>query len=59
MIPVWDVQTFYGTHQKTFQCLHHAEAYYRKLCQSYDSDLIEMEKRLLTQDEFILELIDD
>lgn len=59
MIPVWDVQTFYGTRQKTFQVRHHAEQYCKKLCQTYDADLIEMKKRLLTQEEFIYENLDD
>lgn len=59
MIPVWDVQTFYGTRQKTFQCRYHAEQYCKKLCQTYDADLIEMEKRLLTEEEFIYTDIDD
>ena len=26
-IPVYDVQTFYGAHAKTFQRRHHAEEY--------------------------------
>ena len=59
MIPVYDVQTFYGTRQKTFQCRYHAEQYCKKLCQTYDADLIEIKRRLLTEEEFIYTDIDD
>lgn len=59
MYTVYDVQTFYGTRQKTFQNRWNAEQYCRKLCQTYDTDLIEMKKRLLTQEEFIYTDLDD
>ena len=59
MIPVYDVQTFYGTRQKTFQCRYHAEQYCKQLCKTYDTDLIEIKRRLLTEEEFIYTDIDD
>ena len=58
-ITVWDVQTFYGTRQKTFQRQHHAEAYARVLGREYDPDLVEVSRREVTEEEFCYEDIDD
>lgn len=59
-IPVWDVQTFYGTEQKTFQKQYHAEAYKgRLIMRGYDPDLIEMHKRNLTTEEFNMTDLED
>ena len=59
-IPVWDVQTFYGTKQKTFQKQYHAEAYKGKLIMmGYESDLVEIHKRNLTTEEFNMEYLED
>ena len=59
-IPVWDVQTFYGTEQKTFQKQYHAEAYKgRLIMRGYDPYLIEKTKRNLTVEEFNLENLED
>lgn len=59
MIPVYDVQTFYGTHQKTFQNRRHAEDYVRKLAEEIDLDLIEMHRREVTVEEFNLTDLED
>ena len=58
MIKVYDVQTFYGTKQKTFQHRYNAEEYYNKLCCEYDCT-IEMSTRMLTTEEFVYENIED
>ena len=59
MITVYDVQTFYGTRQKTFQHLYNAKNYYYQLTKEYDSNLIEVSKRNITEEEFCYEDIDD
>ena len=59
MIPVWDVQTFYGTHQKTFQKKYNAEKYFNQLSCGYDRDLIEIHRRELTTEEFNLTDVED
>lgn len=59
MYKVYDVQTIYGSHQKTFQRKHHAEEYFRKLAGTFDRDLIEMHERELDLDDFILEDLED
>lgn len=59
MIPVYDVQTFYGTHQKTFQRSYNAEKYFNQLAKEYDPDLIEVYKRNVTEEEFCYENIED
>lgn len=59
-IPVWDVQTFYGTEQKTFQKEYHADAFVgRLIMMGYDPYLIEKTKRNLTVEEFNLENLED
>lgn len=58
LIPVWDVQTFYGTKAKTFHRPHHAEDYIRQLEDDYP-ELIEVSKRFLTEEEFCYEKLDD
>lgn len=59
MYKVYDVQTIYGSHQKTFQRKHHAEEYFRKLTDMYDKDLVEICQRELYLDDFILEDLED
>ena len=58
MIKVYDVQTIYGTRQKTFQRRHHAEKYFRQLSEEYP-DLVEFYERNLTIEEFCYENLDD
>lgn len=58
-IPVYDVQTVYGTEQKTFQHIWNASAYKIQLEKDYDRDLIEVKKRNVTRDEFCLEDLAD
>lgn len=58
MIRVYDVQTFYGTEQKTFLSRLKAEAYHKALCSRCECvDPIQM--RVITEEEFIYEDIDD
>ncbi len=59
MIPVYDVQTVYGTEQKTFQHSWNAGAYKIRLEKEYDRDLIEIKKRNVTQEEFCYEDLAD
>lgn len=59
MIPVWDVQTFYGTRAKTFQRPHHAEQYALELEKEYDPDLVEVVKRYVTVEQFCYENLED
>ena len=58
MIPVFDVQTFYGTHQKTFQRKHHAEEYRSELLLKYEC-VDPIHTRYLTVEEFCYEDIAD
>ena len=58
MITVYHVQTFYGTHQKTFQSIYHAVEYYRKLseiCECLDP----ISKEEVTEEEFVYMDIED
>ena len=58
MIRVYDVQTFYGTEQKTFLSQIHAQEYHRELCERCECvDPIKM--RIVTEEEFIYEDIAD
>lgn len=59
MYKVYDVQTFYGSFQKTFQSRYHAEEYFNRLARSYDKDLIELIERTVTVEEFCLENLED
>lgn len=59
MIPLYDVQTFYGTRQKTFQHSWNAEAYAVTLEKEYDRDLVEISKRNVTEKEFCYENLAD
>lgn len=59
MIPVYDVQTFYGTRLKTFQRIYNAEKYFNQLAKEYDPNLIEVYKRNVTEEEFCYENIAD
>ena len=54
MYTVYDVQTFYGTRQKTFQNRWNAEQYLRHLAREYDMDLLEFHTRRISRDEYIL-----
>lgn len=58
MIKVYHVQTFYGTHQKTFQNLLHAQQYWVKLKKENECmDPIIEEK--VTEEEFVYMDIED
>ena len=58
MIKVYDVQTFYGTYQKTFQNLTHAQKYWVELKKEHDCmDPIRVRK--ITEEEFCYENIAD
>lgn len=59
MITVYDVQTFYGTHCKTFQRIHNAKKYADRLTEEYGKDLVEFYKRNVTEQEFCYEEIED
>lgn len=59
MYTLYHVQTFYGTHQKTFQSLYHAERYMSQLAREIDPDLVELSKMKVTAEEFILIDLDD
>ena len=59
MYKVYDVQTIYGSYQKTFQRKHHAEDYFRKLADMYDRDLVEMYEREISLENFVLEDLED
>ncbi len=59
MIPIYDVQTVYGTRQKTFQHSWNANCYAIQLEKEYDRDLIENKKRNVTTEEFCYEDLAD
>lgn len=54
MYTVYDVQTFYGTRQKTFQNRWNAEQYLKFLAREYDADLLEFHRRKISQEDYIL-----
>lgn len=53
MIKVYDVQTFYGTKEKTFRNLYNANRYFNQLVTFMgDKNLVEYQTRFLTEEEF-------
>ena len=58
-IVVYDVQTFYGTCQKTFLSAGKARDYYKRLSREYDGCVDPIHKRYVTDEEFVYEDLAD
>ena len=56
---VYDVQTVYGTREKTFINSIHAIDYYKQLSRDYDPDLIEFNTLHISENDFIYMDFDD